>query len=115
MRLRIALLLSAIMVFMPAGVFWSEIAKSDNALGPSFLLVLLTAFRLYEDPYRTDRQIALGSAIAIAISFKQSAIFFLAPMVFILFAAEMFSQQKKQVVIRAWTVAGVVAALTGFC
>ncbi len=112
MRLRIALLLSAIMVFMPAGVFWSEIAKSDNALGPSFLLVLLTAFRLYEDPYRTDRQIALGLAIAIAISFKQSAIFFLAPTVFILFAAEMFSQQKKQVVIRAWMVAGVVAVLT---
>jgi hypothetical protein len=112
MRLRIALSLSAIMVFMPAGVFWSEIAKSDNALGPSFLLILLTAFRLNEDPYRVDRQIGLGAAIAIALSFKQSAIFFLAPTVLMLFTAEMFSQQKKQVVVRAWLITGMVAVLT---
>jgi 4-amino-4-deoxy-L-arabinose transferase-like glycosyltransferase len=111
-RIRVALLLSAVMVFMPAAVFWSEIAKSDNGLGPSFLLILLAAFRLYEDPSRVDRQIGLGVAAAIALSLKQSTVFFLVPTLFILFAVGIFSQQKKQVLVGAWLVTGIAAVLT---
>ncbi len=101
-RRRVALMLSAIMALMPASIFWAHIAKSDSALGPAFLLVFLTAFRLHEEPNRVARQIALASAIAIALSFKQSAVFLLTPALLILFIATMFSRNPNPVVIRAW-------------
>ena len=90
------------MALLPASIFWAHIAKSDNALGPAFLLAFLTAFRLHEEPTRVSRQIALGSAIAIALSFKHSAVFLLTPILLVLFIATMLSRNTYPVVIRAW-------------
>jgi len=110
-RARVALVLGAIAALLPASVFWSQIAKSDSALGPAFLLVLLTAIRFHVEPIRVSRQIAFAAAIAVALSFKQSAAFFLAPVLLILFIATMFSRNRKPAVVRAWLSVAVATAL----
>ena len=110
-RLRAALALAAIVAVLPASVFWSEIAKSDSALGPAFLLVSLMLFRFYEEPERLDRQVALAASIAISVSLKQSAVFFLTPIVLISFAATMYAQPQKFVGVRAWLSTAFFAAL----
>jgi hypothetical protein len=101
-RLRTGLLIAAIAALLPASLFWSEIAKSDSALGPAFLLLSLTLFRFYEGPNSRGRQVAVAAAVAIAVSFKQSALFFMAPVVLIVFAATLLSSTAKAAVTRAW-------------
>jgi hypothetical protein len=110
-RTRVALVVSAVLIVAPASIFSVQIAKSDNALGPAFLLVLLTALRLCQDPNRVSRQAALGASCAVAISFKQSAIFFLIPAVFISFAATVLSQKQTVPILRTWLLAFLVSAL----
>jgi 4-amino-4-deoxy-L-arabinose transferase-like glycosyltransferase len=110
-RARVAFVLGAVAALLPASVFWSQIAKSDSALGPAFLLVLLMAFRFRMEPIRVSRQTAFAAAIAVALSFKQSAAFFLLPVLLILFIATLLSQNRKLAVIRAWLSVALVAVL----
>jgi hypothetical protein len=108
---RVALASSAIIALLPASIFWAHIAKSDSALGPAFLLVFLTTFRLYKEQCLVSRQIALASAIAIALSFKHSAIFFVMPTLLILFSASMFAQNPFSFVIRTWVTIALATVL----
>jgi hypothetical protein len=108
----IALVLAAIVALLPASIYWAHIAKVDSALGPAFLFVILTGFRFYCEPNRPTRQIALGVAIAIALSFKHSAVFFVVPSLLILFLASLFGQQNRvYFVIRAWVLVALATVL----
>ena len=101
-RLRIAFLLGGIVALLPASVYWAHIAKSDSALGPAFLFVLLAGFCFCVDPGRLSRRIALALSIAVAVSFKQSAVFFLAPTLLIFFFTTALRQSSLSLVILAW-------------
>ena len=76
-RLRIAFLLGGIVALLPASVYWPDIAKSDSALGPAFLFVLLAGFCFCVNPGRLSRRIALALSIAVAVSFSSRQYSFL--------------------------------------
>ena len=94
-RKRDALIVGALVALLPGAIYWAHIAKSDSALGPAYLLILLTGFRLLDRIGSRGRALALGAALAIAVSFKQSAIFFIVPIAVILAAAAL---DRKSVV-----------------
>ena len=76
-----ALFIGVIVALFSGGVYWGRIAKGDNGIGPALLLFLLAAVRFRSDPTRMSRAVFLGFSIALSLSFKHSAIFFLAPAV----------------------------------
>ncbi len=113
LRKRDALIVGALVALMPGAIYWAHIAKSDSALGPAYLLILLTGFRLLDRIGRPSRAIALGAALAIAVSFKQSAVFFILPIAVILAAAALwrFPRQPLKAVVQALTITIVTAII----
>lgn len=107
-RKRYAIVIGAIIAFLPASVFFSHVAKHDNGLGPAFLLVLLMSFRLKVHPDQIGRQVGLAAAAAIAFSFKQSAIFMVLPVLLILGGALLRSNFPVTTTLRAATVTAVL-------
>ncbi len=90
-----AVIVGVIFALMPGAIYWAHIAKSDSGLGPAYLLILLTGFRLLDRIDSKARALALGAALAIAVSFKQSAVFFILPVAFILGGAALWGVHRK--------------------
>jgi len=96
---------------LPGAIYWAHIAKSDSALGPAYLLCVLCALRMAERPSSLARPVQLGIAIALAVSFKQSAVFFLFP-AFAFFAPwSLYNAAERRPLIRSWVVATTAAAI----
>lgn len=74
-----AIVAGAAAALIPGSVFWAHIAKSDVALAPAFLFVVIASSAVVRRPSDKWRTMLLGLAIALAISVKHSAIFFVAP------------------------------------
>lgn len=101
-------------MLMPAAVYWAHIAKSDNALGPAYLLCVLCALRAIDRPESLFRPAVLGFAVAAALSFKQSALFFIGPALAALAAWSLYQAKGALILVRSWAVAfaaAVVAAV----
>jgi 4-amino-4-deoxy-L-arabinose transferase-like glycosyltransferase len=95
LRRRDAIIVGILVALMPGAIYWAHIAKSDSGLGPAYLLILLTAFRLLDRIESRARAIGFAAALAIAVSFKQSAIFFIVPIAFILGGAALWGSQHR--------------------
>ena len=102
---RAAALVGLAAALLPGAIYWAHIAKSDNGLGPAFLLVALLALRLLERPGSISRALLTGGGIALAISFKQSAIFFLAPLLLVFVLASLRQPAARVATIKAWAIA----------
>lgn len=105
-----AILAGAVAAFIPGSVFWANVAKSDVALAPAFLFVIVAASLLVERPSDRKRQILLGLAVALAVSVKHSAIFFVGPFLLMTMVSSRY-WQPKPVPIDAWITSAVAAAL----
>ena len=110
-RKRDAVIVGALVALLPGAIYWAHIAKSDSALGPAYLLILLTGFRLLDRIGSPGRALALGAALALAISFKQSAVFFIVPIAVILAAAALWGSQRQplKAVVQALAITVVTA------
>jgi 4-amino-4-deoxy-L-arabinose transferase-like glycosyltransferase len=95
LRRRDAIIVGVLVALMPGAIYWAHVAKSDSGLGPAYLLIVLTGFRLLSHIESRPRAIALGAALALAVSFKQSAIFFILPFALILAAAALWGSQRR--------------------
>ena len=80
---RSAILAGGVAAFIPGTVFWAHIAKSDVALAPAFLFVVIAASSVVRHPSDRRRAALLGLALALALSVKHSAVFFVAPFLLI--------------------------------
>lgn len=111
LRRRNAIIVGLLVALMPGAIYWAHIAKSDNGLGPAYLLILLTGFRLLAQIESRKRAMALGAALALAVSFKQSAIFFILPIAIIFGSATLWGSQQRPLtaVVRALTITVVTA------
>jgi hypothetical protein len=69
-----------LMALFPVNVWLSHIAKNDIGLVTASLLVALSALCVIDEPDRRWFHGFLGAASALMVSFKQSAVFFLAPL-----------------------------------
>lgn len=108
---RAALLTGLTVAALPGAIYWSHIAKSDSGIGPAFLLVILCALRFMEQPQALVRAILVGIAAAVAISFKQSAVFFLAPVLASFGLWSLRAPATRGVFIRGWIVVLLSAAV----
>jgi 4-amino-4-deoxy-L-arabinose transferase-like glycosyltransferase len=106
LRRRDAVIVGVLVALMPGAIYWAHIAKSDSGLGPAYLLILLAGFRLFDHIQSRTRAIALGAALVLAVSFKQSAVFFILPIAIILAAAALWGTQRQplKAVLRAMTI-----------
>jgi hypothetical protein len=69
----------AVVAFLPAHVLLSHISKSDAALSVAFLAMALAYLRVMEiQSWR--RTLAFAAACAVALSFKQTALFLVVPL-----------------------------------
>lgn len=96
---------------IPGEIFWSHIEKSDVALASAYLFAALAVFRLLDRPERLGRRLLLGFALALAVSFKQSAIFFLAPFVAMAATESLRDAPRRAAMLAGWAVAVVAAAI----
>jgi hypothetical protein len=93
-----AVLAGAGAALIPGSVFWAHIAKSDVALAPAFLFVVIATSALVRHPSDWRRTMLLGLAIALAVSVKHSAVFFVAPFLLItLFSSRQWRRQPLSV------------------
>lgn len=98
---------------VPGAVYWAHIAKSDNALGPAYLLCMVCALRMIDRPASLARIVLLGASIAVAMSFKQSALFFIAPTFAILMAWSFSQTAGVRTLTRSWAIALAVTVVVG--
>lgn len=101
-----ALLIGASVALFSATVYWGRIAKGDIGIGPALLLFLLAAVRFRSNPTQISRAIFLGFTIALSLSFKHSALFFLAPALAI---AALYTAYEMP--FRSWLMCWLVAFL----
>jgi hypothetical protein len=101
-----ALLVGACVALFSATIYWARIAKGDNGIGPALLLFLLSAVRFHANPTQTGPAIFLGFTIALSLSFKHSAVFFLAPGLGILAMSTAYEMQ-----LRSWLTSWLTAFL----
>lgn len=106
---RAALVVGAIAALLPGAIFWAHIAKSDSALAPAFLFVTLAALRLAERP-AIGRAVLLGFAVALSLGVKQSALFFVGPLLAIV-VAEALIRMPRPATLGPWLLAGAAAIL----
>lgn len=83
LSLRAAFLGGLLAALFPLGVFLSHIAKGDIALATSIIVCVWTVLERYSTAHPRRWDVSLGVAIALAVSFKHSAIFLLAPMMLV--------------------------------
>lgn len=102
-----ALLLGVIVALVSSSVFWGRIAKGDSGMGPALLLFVLTAIRFHAMPGQTSRAIVLGLSIALAMSFKHSSVFFLAPAIGIVAAFTAYDMRQ----VLPWLMSWLIVAL----
>jgi 4-amino-4-deoxy-L-arabinose transferase-like glycosyltransferase len=102
-----SLLLGTVVALVSSSVFWGRIAKGDSGMGPALLLFMLAAVRFHSEPKQISKAILLGFSIALALSFKHSAIFFLAPALCILAALTAYDLGQW----RPWLVSWLIAFL----
>ncbi|KMO13857.1 phospholipid carrier-dependent glycosyltransferase [Methylobacterium platani] len=110
---RAALLAGLAAAVLPGAVYWSHIAKSDSGIGPAFLLVGLCTLRLLDRPSSLWRAVQVGVAAAVAVSFKQSAVFFLAPVLALFVLWSMRAPGRRRIFAGSWIVALLAAAVAG--
>lgn len=75
-----AVAVSVIVAFLPVAVMMGHISKGDSALATMCVAVLWTCIARYKSGPELRWDIAIGVAVALALSFKQSAVFFVGPM-----------------------------------
>ena len=110
-RKRDAVIVGALVALMPGAIYWAHIAKSDSALGPAYLLILLTGFRLFDRIGSAGRALALGAALALAVSFKQSAVFFIIPAAIIIATALLWGERRQP--LKTTMRAAIIVAVSG--
>ena len=107
-----ALLAGLAAILSPGAIYFAHIAKSDSGLAPAYLLALLCALRMIERPSSLSRPIQLGIAVGLAVSFKQSALFFLVPAFAFLVPWSLYESSERPVLIRSWAVAIAASSIT---
>lgn len=94
-----ALAVSVVVSFLPVAVMMGHVAKGDSALAAMCVATLWVCIRRWQTGPETRSDIMIGVAVALALSFKQSAIFFAGPMalamVFVLGRSEGLSHTLK--------------------
>ena len=108
---RAAVLTGLAVAAVPGAIYWSHIAKSDSGIGPAFLLVALCTLRFMERPQSLRRAILVGVTTAVAISFKQSALFFLAPALALFGLWSLRPTVTRGAFIRGWIVVLLATAV----
>ena len=68
------------MALFPMNVWLSHIAKPDSGVATAILLVAWSLLRRLDRPLARGADILVGFAFAFAVSFKQTAIFVVAPL-----------------------------------
>lgn len=102
-----------LIALLPVNVLLSHISKStDVGMATAFILAALCFVDFTRDPANWKRAVALGAAIALAVSFKHSAVFFVAPLLLaaIVLAAPTF-RDKNGALIRALLLIAATAGL----
>ena len=107
---RSAALAGAAAALIPGSIFWAHIAKSDVALAPAFLLVGIAASLVIARPGQRGRQALLALAIALAVSIKHSAIFFLGPLMLLMLVIST-QQPHPGRLAAAWLISLIGAAI----
>lgn len=79
-RPRLATLVGLLMATMPLSVWLAHFAKNDPGLASATLLVAYAMLRKLDLPGRWGSDVLFGIACAVAVSFKQSAVFVLLPL-----------------------------------
>ena len=79
-RPRLAAVVGLLMAAMPLGVWLAHFAKNDPGLASATLLVAYAMLRKLDLPERWSSDLLFGAACAVAVSFKQSAVFILLPL-----------------------------------
>jgi hypothetical protein len=110
-RRRWAIAGGAVAILIPGSIFWAHIAKQDAALAPAFLFLALAAFRFVDAPERAGRRLLLAIALSVAVSVKQSAVFFAVPLLLLLLLTSLATARRCSAVIGAWAVTTLMALL----
>jgi hypothetical protein len=76
-----ALAAGALGVLIPIAIYQSHIAKGDVPLATATVLVIYLLLRRHQDGATFRHDIALGASAALALSFKQSFVFLLLPLI----------------------------------
>jgi hypothetical protein len=77
---RTCLLVGIALALLPASVWWSHIGKQDLGMATSVLFAVWCMLRYTQQLRRTDA-LWFGTAVALALSFKQSALFIIVPLI----------------------------------
>lgn len=107
---RASALAGAAAALIPGSVFWAHIAKSDVALAPAFLFAAIAASLMTAQPEQRSRQALLALAIALAVSIKHSAVFFIVPLLLLVMATSL-RQTRPGRLAAAWLTSLIGAAI----
>jgi hypothetical protein len=75
----LSLIVGVMFAILPASVLFSHHAKPDSGVALGVLLVAWAILRKLDDPTAKGADMLVGIAIAISVSFKQTAVFLVAP------------------------------------
>ena len=78
---RSSLIVGVLVAILPASVLQSHIAKPDSGVAFGTLFFTWAILRMLDKPSAKGADVLVGIAIAIAVSFKQTAVFLVAPAV----------------------------------
>ena len=78
---RLCLVVGGLAALLPVQVWLSHISKSDAALSSAVMLVVWTLLRKLDLPNSKAADVLCGISIALTLSFKQSGLFAIAPLV----------------------------------
>ena len=76
---RSSLSVGCLVLLLPINIWLSHVAKADSGLASTVLFVAWAILRKLDDPEAKGTDITIGAAFAIAMSFKQTALFLIAP------------------------------------